>query len=80
MTLALPYLGGLWGGGSSKVLNSEECDACVDRDGALSGGSGDDRAYTDGTDLLAADCEEVTLGSHLDAWDRNPYRPAPLRR
>jgi hypothetical protein len=101
LTLALPYLGGLLGGGSSKGVDSEEGDTSVDGDDSVFGGSGDDlmdafnvpvspdvvfcgpgddRAYTDGTDLLAADCEEGILGSRPDAWDRNLYQPAPLRR
>jgi hypothetical protein len=43
-------------------------------------GPGDDRAYTDGADLLAADCEEGIRGPRPHAWDRNLYQPAPLRR
>jgi hypothetical protein len=43
-------------------------------------GPGNDRAYTDGTDLIAGDCEEIIRGPHPDAWDRNPFQPAPLRR
>lgn len=61
-------------------MNSEDGDASVDGDDSVSGDSGDDRAYTDGIDLLAADCEEGTLGLRPDAWDRNLYQPTPLRR
>jgi hypothetical protein len=43
-------------------------------------GSGADRAYTDGGDLIASDCEEIIRGPHPDAWDRRPFQPAPLRR
>ena len=43
-------------------------------------GPGNDRAYTDGTDLIVGDCEEIIRGSHPDAWDRSPFQPALLRR
>ena len=43
-------------------------------------GPGDDRAYTDGTDLIAGDCGEIVRGPHPDAWDRSPFQPAPLKR
>jgi hypothetical protein len=43
-------------------------------------GPRNDRAYTDGTDLIAGDCEEIIRGPHPDAWDRSPFQPAPLRR
>src|SRR5215210_2825636 len=43
-------------------------------------GPGDDRVYTDGTDLIAGDCEEIIRGPHPDAWDANPFQPASLRR
>jgi hypothetical protein len=33
----------------------------------------DHRAYTDGTDPLAGNCEEIIRGPHPDAWDRNPF-------
>jgi hypothetical protein len=49
-------------------------------DDALSCGPGNNRAYTDGTDLIAGDCEEITRGPHPDAWDRSPFQPAPLGR
>lgn len=32
-------------------------------------GSGDDTAYTDGTDVIADDCEEIVSGPHPDPWD-----------
>jgi hypothetical protein len=37
-------------------------------------GPGNDRAYTDGTDLIAGDCEEIIRGPHPDAWDTSPYQ------
>jgi Ca2+-binding RTX toxin-like protein len=43
-------------------------------------GPGNDLAYTDGTDLIAGDCEEIIRGPHPDAWDRSPFQPAPLGR
>lgn len=46
----------------------------------ISCGPGDDRAYADGTDLVAGDCERVILGPHPDPWDENPFQPAPLGR
>ena len=45
---------------------------------AVSCDPGDDLAYTDGMDLIAGDCEEIILGSHLDACHKNPYQPALL--
>jgi hypothetical protein len=46
----------------------------------ISCGPGNDRAYTDGTDLIADDCEKIILGPHPDVWDANPFHPAPLGR
>jgi hypothetical protein len=33
----------------------------------------DHRAYTDGTDPITGNCEEIIRGPHPDAWDRNPF-------
>lgn len=41
-------------------------------------GPGDDVAYVDGTDLVSDDCEKIVLGPHPDAWDEEPYQPAPF--
>jgi ZIP family zinc transporter len=48
--------------------------------GVWSSGPGNDRAHTDGTDLIADDCEKIILGPHPDVWDANPFQPAPLGR
>ena len=39
-------------------------------------GAGEDRAYTDGSDLIAGDCEELVVGPHPQPWDLQPYLPA----
>ena len=36
-------------------------------------GPGDDRAYTDRTNPIVGNREEIIRGPHPDAWNRNPF-------
>jgi hypothetical protein len=38
-------------------------------------GPGNDAAYTDGTDVVANDCEKTILGPYPDFWEFRPYDP-----
>ena len=65
------------GGAGDDIMDAFNDPAVSD---AVACGPGNDRAYIDGTDLIASDCEKIIRGPHPDAWDRNPFQPAPLRR
>ncbi len=63
------------GGAGDDVMDAFNAPAFAD---VVDCGPGEDVVYTDGSDLISDDYEEIVLGPHPDAWDANPYQPVQL--
>ena len=62
----------IFGGPGDDIMDAFNDPAVLD---AIICGPGNDVAYTDGTDVIAEDCEKIILGPHPDFWEFHPFDP-----